>query len=181
MERKGHDPDINPDLSALNIYKGFQTAAELMAYSDEHCSTLRDAGGRSLRKDAVRMCVTILKPPAAMMNAMTTEEQMRFLTDGEEKLREIIGSDNVKSSAWHFDEQGAHVHIFWEPMTADGRLCAKEMHGLHFLGRLNREMPEYLRSKGWDIDDCNAYDAAQAKLMTEQEKSERRQKNGRSS
>lgn len=181
IERKGHDPDINPELSSQNIYEGFRTAEELLAYSDAHCSELRDAIGRSLRSDAVRMCVTIIKPPAAMMDTLTKEEQMRFLTDGVEKIREIVGANNVKSTAWHFDEQGGHVHIFWEPMTPDGRLCAKELHDLKYFGRLNREMPEYLRSKGWDIDDCNAYDAASAELMTEQERAERRQKRGRSS
>lgn len=180
-ERKGHDPDIDPERAAKNIYQGFETAADLMAYSDEHCSTLRDANGRALRKDAVRMCATIFKPPAALMATMSEEEQKIFLQDGIDKIEEIVGKDNVKAKAWHFDEQGAHVHVFWEPMTEDGRLCAKELHGLQFFGRLNKEMPEHLRSKGWDIDDCNAYDMAAEELKTEKEKSERRQKNGRSS
>lgn len=87
----------------------------------------------------------------------------------------------MKSIAIHFDEQGPHAHIFWEPMTKDSRLCAKEMHNLKFLGRLNKEMLEFLRSRGWDIDDCNAYDEALYRLMSEKEKAERRQKNGRSS
>lgn len=181
MERKGHDTDINPELSTKNIYVGYQSAAELLAYSDVHCATLTDAKGRSLRKDAVRMCVTIIKPPAAFMATLSENDQHSFLQDGVDKLTEIVGESNIRSAAWHFDEQGPHVHIFWEPMTADGRLCAKEMHNLTFLGRLNREMPAYLRSRGWDIDDCNAYDAAEEALKTGKEKAECRHKNGRSS
>lgn len=180
-ERKGHDPDINPELSAKNIYTGYKSAADLLAYSSAHCAELTDAKGRALRKDAVRMCVTILKPPVAFMATLSEEEQKIFLQDGVEKLSEIIGSDNIRSTAWHFDEQGAHVHVFWEPMTKDRRLCAKEMHNLTFLGKLNREMPAYLRSRGWDIDDCNAYDAAEEALKTGKEKAERRHRNGRSS
>ena len=180
-ERKGHDLDINPELSAKNIYTGYRSAAELLAYSTAHCASLTDAKGRSLRKDAVRMCVTIIKPPVAFMTTLCEKEQQNFLQDGIDKLTEIIGSENIRSIAWHFDEQGPHVHVFWEPLTQDGRLCAKEMHNLTFLGRLNREIPIYLREKGWDIDDCNAYDAAEAALKTEKEKAERRQKNGRSS
>lgn len=180
-ERNGHDPDIDPERAAKNIYEGFETAADLLAYSDEHCSSLRDANGRALRKDAVRMCATIFKPPAALMATMSEEDQKIFLQDGVDKIEEIVGKENVKAKAWHFDEQGAHVHVFWEPMTDDGRLCAKELHGLQFFGRLNKEMPEHLRSKGWDIDDCNAYDMAAEELKTEKEKAERRQKNGRSS
>lgn len=181
QERKGHDPDIDPERAARNVYEGFETAADLMAYSDAHCSTLRDPSGRALRKDAVRMCATILKPPAAFMATLSEEDQKIFLQDGIEKIEEIVGKDNVKAKAWHFDEQGAHVHVFWEPMTEDGRLCAKELHNLQFFSRLNKEMPEHLRSRGWDIDDCNAYDMAAEDLKTEKEKAERRQKNGRSS
>lgn len=181
LERKGHDPDINPELSSKNKYVGYQSAADLMSYSDRHCSTLTDASGRTLRKDSVRMCVTILKPPAAYMETLSEEDQDQFLQDGIDKVADIVGTRNIKSIAWHYDEQGTHVHIFWEPITKDGRLCAKEMHNLTFLGRLNREIPIHLREKGWDIDDCNAYDAAAEALKTEKDKSERRQKNGRSS
>ena len=180
-ERAGHDPDINPELSEKNIYIGYQTAAKLTAYSEEHCAGLKDASGRSLRSDAVRMCATIIKPPAAFMATLSDQEQMRFLEDGVDKLKEIVGNDNVKSIAFHFDELGPHVHVFWEPMTEDGRLCAKEMHGRTFFRRLNKEMPAHLRSCGWDIDDCNAYDQAKEKLLSEKEKAERRQRQGRSS
>lgn len=180
-ERLGHDPDINPELSEKNIYEGYETAEELMAYSSEHCYGLKDSKGRALRSDSVRMCVTIIKPPAAFMATLSEASQKQFLDDSVEKLAEIVGSENVKSKAYHFDEQGAHVHVFWEPMTKDGRLCAKEMHNLKFLSRLNKEMPQHLRSRGWDIDDCNAYDQAKEDLKTEKEKSERRHLNGRNS
>lgn len=176
-ERQGHDPDINPELAAKNRYIGFSTAAELVAYSSGRVAQLRDAKGRAVRKDAVVMCVTIFKPPAALMASLSEEQRERLLGDGVEKIRQIVGEKNVKAEAWHFDEQGDHVHVFWEPMTEDGRLCAKERHNLQFLSRLNREIPEHLRSKGWDIENCNAYDAA----MDELEKAQRRQRNGRSS
>lgn len=176
-ERKGHDPDINPALTARNKYIGFSSAAELEAYSNAHLEQLRDAKGRALRKDAVVMCVTIFKPPAALMDTLSEQDQYQLLEDGTTKLRQIIGEDNVKAEAWHFDEQGGHVHVFWEPITEDGRLCAKERHNLQFLSRLNREIPEHLRARGWDIDNCNAYDVA----MDEMERAQLRRKNGRSS
>ena len=180
-ERKGHDPDINPELSKRNKYDGLCSAAELMSYSENHCNTMKDAHNRSLRKDAVRMCVTIIKPPAAYMATLSEDDQHHFLQDGIDKIAEIVDPDNIKSIAWHFDEQGPHVHIFWEPITRDGRLCAKEMHNLAFLGKLNREMPSHLRQRGWDIDDCNAYDSAERALESAKEKSERRHMSGRNS
>lgn len=159
-ERKGHDPDIDRDRADLNYYEGFRTAAELMEYSKAHVEQLRDAKGRKLRSDAVVMCGTILKPPAAMMAQLAPADQRRFLNDANEAFAEIVGRENIKSRADHFDEQGSHSHVFWEPMTADGRLCAKEVHNLQFFGRVNRELPQKLRDKGWDIEDCECYDAA---------------------
>lgn len=183
-ERKGRDPDIDPELAHLNIYEGITSARALMEYSQKHVQELSDqqraAGGRKIRDDAVVMCSTIIKPPAEMMEAMSREDQIRFLQDAAEKFSEIVGAGNVKSKAYHFDEQGGHLHVLWEPITEDGRLCAKELHNIKFFGRLNREMPEYLRSRGWDIDDCQAYDAAKDELEQDEERKERK-KSGRSS
>ena len=172
-ERKGRDPDIDRTRSHLNYQEGYRTAAELQEYSRQHIAQLRDAKGRQLRRDAVVMCVTILKPPAAFMATLSDTEQQRFLADANEILAEIVGKENIKARADHYDEIGAHSHVFWEPMTKDGRLCAKEVHNLKFFGRVNRELPEKLREKGWDIADCECYDAAKEEYEFEQKKSGR--------
>lgn len=172
QEREGHDPDIDRDRAELNRYDGFKTAAELQEYSRQHVDQLRDAKGRKLRSDAVVMCATVLKPPAAMMATLSHDKQICLLDDAFEAFVEIVGKENIKSRADHFDEQGGHTHIFWEPMTADGRLCAKEMHNIKFFGRVNRELPEALRAKGWDIEDCDMYDAAKKEYEEEKKKSE---------
>lgn len=165
QERIGTDPDINPELSDMNRYTGYQTAAKLLEYSRQHTERLRDASGRKLRKDAVVMCVTILKPPAAFMATLSHDDQVRFLDDAYRAFVAIVGAENIKSRADHFDEQGAHSHVFWEPMTKDGRLCAKEVHNLQFFSRVNRELPHQLRERGWDIQDCDCYDAAKEKYQ----------------
>lgn len=163
-ERLGLDLDIDKELTSQNIYKGFKTAEDLMQYSLEHIAELdfnRPEGTRKIRADAVVMCGTILKPPADMMMNLSREEQQKFLEDAVEDFSKIVREDNVKSVVLHFDERVPHAHVFWEPMTEDGRLCAKEMHNLKFFGRLNREMPEMLRKQGWNIDNCQAYDKAE--------------------
>ena len=183
-ERQGRDLDIDRDRLSENRYVGFRTAAELKAYSQQHIAELSArqvaAGGRKIRNDAVVMCATIIKPPASMMKNLSEKDQLRFCSDAKRKLAEIVSKENIKSAVVHRDEQGCHMHVFWEPMTKDGRLCAKEVHNLQFLSRLNREMPEHLRSCGWDIDNCKAYDQAQEALKTAQERSEERSKHGRS-
>lgn len=183
-ERKGLDKDINPELSCNNIYTGYRTAAELMEYSAEHVAQLRDAAGRKLRKDAVVMCATIFKPPAVYMNSLPVEAQQRLLGDCLEFFESVVGKGNIKSTAQHYDELGGHLHVFWEPMTADGRLCAKEVHSLKFYAHINQYLPAYLRDRGWEIDDADCYDVNARKLEDEKGKEEayqKRKQNGRSS
>lgn len=172
-ERLGKDLDINPELSHNNINFGFGTAEELIKYSDEHVNQMNaereQRGERKIRTDAVRMCATIIKPPAEMMLQLSREQQEKFLRDSLDCFKNIIDENNIKAAAIHFDELIPHLHIFWEPMTQDGRLCGKEMHNLKYLGRLNREMPEMLRQKGWQIvDDCNAYDSVEEQKKREE-------------
>lgn len=144
---------------------------------------------RHIRDDAVVMCATIIKPSAEFMSTLSSDAQRQMLLDSYEKLKEIVGESNMKAAVIHNDELVPHLHTFWMPETEDGRLCAKEKHNLKFLGKLNKEMPAYLRSKGWDIDDCNAYDAEEEQRKKEEmgeeaykkDKQEKRQNRGRSS
>lgn len=121
-----------------------------------------------IKSDAVLMCNAIIKPPMAFMETLTREQQERFLLDGFEKFKELVGKDNVKAAVIHWDELNPHIHIFWQPVTDDGRLCAKELFDIKFLDKLNREMPKYLREKGWEIDDCDAYDIEEAQKIREE-------------
>ncbi|MBP7319615.1 MAG: plasmid recombination protein [Lachnospiraceae bacterium] len=189
-ERKGRDPDINPELSYLNQSFGFTTAKQLLAYSDEHVvnltRSLHEEGKRGVRRDAVRMIVTIFKPPGGLMDALEEEEQKELLSDCLEEFTAIVGADRIKAASIHFDELSPHIHVFWEPMTEDGRLCAKEVLNLKMYQTINKEMPKRLRERGWDmIDDCNCYDAEKEAQLSakerEQHYKERAAKNGRSS
>ena len=145
--------------------------------------------GKHLREDAVLMCATIIKPPLDYMIQLSKEKQRKLLIDSYDKLGELVGRDNIKAAVIHWDEGNPHLHVFWQPVTADGRLCAKEMHDIKFFGKLNREMPAYMREQGWNIDDCNMYDSEEEqKLRESMSKSEyrehlkeKREKNGRSS
>lgn len=170
-ERKGLDMDINPELAEHNIYEGFATASELINYSDKHIDELnewraehgeRACDRRKLKKDTVVMCATVIKPPAEMMSELSDEQQQKFLADSLEIFKNFVGGSNVKSAAFHYDERVPHLHILWEPMADEHRICAKDMHNIKFFGKLNREMPKQLRAKGWSmVDDCRAYDKAE--------------------
>lgn len=187
-ERYGKDKDIDREKTKNNEYViGFRTAKELIEYSDRTIERMKKeieennqnpklAKRRTIRKDAVVMCALIIKPPAEMMNNLSDEDQDKFLKDTLYEVADIVGVGNIKAAVIHKDERVRHMHIFWQPITEDGRLCAKEMHNQkNYFDRLNHEMPKNLRLLGWDIDECRAYD----KKSEEQKKA--KQNSGRSS
>lgn len=146
--------------------------------------------GRKIQSDAVVMCGVIVKPPQAFMATLSEQEQERFLLDSIDILKDIVGEENFKSAVIHKDELVMHAHLFWQPVTKDGRLCAKELHNLKYMTRLNKEMPQKLRDKGWTmIDDCQAYDAEEEMKLREElgdaayreHKKQQREKRGRGS
>jgi hypothetical protein len=111
------------------------------------------------------MCATVIKPPAEMMSKLTVEQQRQLLQDSFDIFKGFVGEDNIKAAAFHFDERVPHLHIFWEPMTDEYRICAKEKHNLKFFWKLNRDMPKRLREKGWYmVEDCKAYDKIEENL-----------------
>lgn len=162
-ERCGRDADIDSQWTYLNMYGGYETAEELIAYSRRHVEELSDElraqGKRGIRSDAVVMMAGIFKPPMEYWEEMTIEESEKIFQECLKKFAEIVGAENIKSWVVHYDELTPHMHVFWEPMTKDGRLCAKEVCNLKFFSKLNKEMPVYLREQGFDIADCVAYDA----------------------
>lgn len=170
FERIGRDPDIDHTRSYLNIIQGYSSTEELMAYSREHIAEMEARNGHKVRKDAVLMCVTIIKPPVAEMVRMPYEEQRRILDESVKSFGSIVDSKNVKSVVMHFDEQGPHAHIFWEPITSDGRLCAKEMHNRDFFRKVNEIIPKALRKAGFDVDVCEMYDLAEKEYDQERKK-----------
>lgn len=149
----------------------------------------KQADFRKIRNDAIIMVATLIKPPAHWINRFSADDQTKFFEDALAKVKEIVGQNNIKSVAVHYDELGPHMHIFWEPMTDDGRLSAKERVNLAFYNRLNQEMPQHMRDHGWEIDDCHCYDKAEEMKLREElgekeynkRRNERKHKNGRDS
>lgn len=188
FERAGKDLDIDHSRSHLNQTLGMSDA-ELLKYSEEHIKELtkkqRAAGKRGIRQDAVVMVATIIQPPKEFLMKLTKTDRIRFLNDAYHSLKEIVGSERMKSCILHNDEQSEHLHSFWEPMTDDGRLCAKEVVNLKFYNKLNKELPIKLREKGWkEIDDCFAFDKAEYDAMSPEEKKafwEKKKNHGRTS
>lgn len=170
-ERKCNDPDLDRSLTEKNIYKGFKSAKELVEYSENHIKELSEKnkarGLKTIRRDAITMITLIIKPPFEYMNQLTDKEQHQLLEDAYDELEKIIGADNIKSAVIHIDEVTRHMHLFFEPMMPDGRLCAKEFCNLKFFRKLNQDVPKELCKRGWNIDACDSYDKTKVNMEIE--------------
>lgn len=193
-ERWGKDEDIDRSQSSKNIYTGITSgvalADSMTKEAAEYSRQRKAAGGRALRVDAAIGWAMILKPPAEIINVMPPEQQIKFFADSDKILTEIIGTDNVRATALHRDEQAPHKHYFGMGYTKQGELCVDKVINPKLYKNLNQEYPQKMRNLGWDIEDCVVYDSEKVKNMTETEaaayrsecKSKRQQKkNGQDS
>lgn len=104
---------------------------------------------RAVRKDAVLLCeVTVsvaeLEEPPAVVH--------RFFAEATDFLRERYRPENTQFAVVHMDEELPHLHFGFVPMTPDLRLSAKNIIDRIELQRLQVELPEHLRSKGFQVE-----------------------------
>lgn len=179
IERYGIDEDIDHSRSHLNRISGkFKSTDEAVDYYvdllSNHEVTVKGKDGkihkRKPRKDVSIAGNMILKPTAEDIEHLSFEEQQRLADDlvfvGTGILKEH--GLEVDSVVIHNDEQGAHPHFLFH----DKNFQLSKKVGLKLYGDLNREVPKYLRSRGWECDDLRNYDVEATKNMTKEEKEE---------
>lgn len=83
-------------------------------------------GGRKVRKDAVTHLVARATMPDYSSRLPEEREEfvrlaMKFMAD------RYGGEENIVDCRWHFDQSSPHLHFTIVPITADGRLSAKDL------------------------------------------------------
>lgn len=166
-ERASADPDLNRNLSKLNVYEGYLRGTDLYAYWMQEAASHRDPKGRKLRSDAVIGFSAICKPDKAFMDGLQEAQQLKFLEDSKSVLTDLFAEHGleVDAVALHRDEVNPHLHIFGH----DPAFQAGKKIGLPLFSAFNRTYPERMRQLGWQVDDLMAYDDAAVKAMTEEE------------
>lgn len=134
-------------------------ANERMSYVQEYTVTKGIHAGEKkqrkmngLKKDAVTCLSLETAAPAGLSDA----EAPRWFTRVHEIMCDMFGADNVIDTDVHFDEQHEyidsvthdrvlsriHSHTMVLPMTADGRMCAKEICNRANMVRLNNAIED---------------------------------------
>lgn len=88
-------------------------------------------GKKALRKDAVTHLSVVLTGSHEDMTEIAKDKTKfnDWVTDNYRFVGERFGFNNVVEFAIHMDERTPHIHCVVVPLTADGRLSAKEVMG----------------------------------------------------
>lgn len=86
---------------------------------------IAEAGVKRVRKDAVTHLTVYASMPDYAKRS--EDERGEFVCLLKSFLEKKYGAGNVVDMRWHFDESTPHLHATVVPITADGRLCAKEL------------------------------------------------------
>ena len=167
FERKAKNPDHNYDRSRtdLNFQVGPGGVIIAVDKSRRIGDRVEEIIKKHLRPDAR---VTAISNRAVMVVFGGNRERMREMAFGSQVLNEYeetnshlmrqpeierwakdvygfvcreFGEENVASFIVHLDETGPHAHCVFVPLTADGRLCSKEILG----GKNKNEARQHMR------------------------------------
>ena len=108
-------------------------------------------GEKAIRKDAVVMTSTLITSDGEFFKKISPLEQKNFFESAFDKLKDLYGEKNIVSAVVHMDETTPHMHFCSVPLTEQGKLSAKIIFNRQNLLSLQKELPTYLQSKGFEI------------------------------
>lgn len=97
--------------------------------TDQALGKLRDKLPEKRRKDAVIAIEYVMTASPEWWSKASEQEQRAFITKSQDWLAQKYGNDNIIALSVHRDETTPHLSAMVTPITADGRLCAKDFIG----------------------------------------------------
>ena len=97
--------------------------------TDEAMGKLRAMLPAKRRKDAVLAVEYLMTASPEWWEKATPEQQSDFFKQSKQWLADKFGADRIFVATIHRDETSPHLSAFVVPLTADGRLSAKELIG----------------------------------------------------
>ncbi|MBU3192200.1 MobV family relaxase [Clostridium bowmanii] len=142
--------DINKDRTILNYDLHNE---KHINYNHKVKEIIKDgySVNKGIRKDAVVMTSTLITSDNEYFKKLPQEDQAKFFKQTYEFLKEKYGEKNIVAATVHLDETTPHMHLCSVPLTEDGRLSAKITFNRKALLQLQSELPQYLQSRGFDV------------------------------
>lgn len=125
------NPDIDRSRSDRNYSIGSYDGNMSFNARIEQQIRERYKGSRAIRKDANKCVELLFTSDRDFMDSLNPEQERAFFKDCYDfTARHFGGQENIIADVVHKDEIGAaHMHIDFVPLTADGRLSAKDYLG----------------------------------------------------
>ncbi len=158
------NPNLNLDYTDLNVHRMMkngeyvdtekcQLASIFSAKKKEINQARKFMGKTKVRKDATVCCSFIISEDHSFFENMTRDDCIKFFETAVNWFNKNFGN-NVLQYSIHFDEYTPHMHMRLCPQKGDA-LSAKTMFDRKALQRIQKELPAYMRSQGYDVGEPN--------------------------
>ena len=127
-ERQKEQYASNPDIDASRSKYNFHIVKPEGRYYHFIQNRIEQAGCRT-RKDSTRFVDTLITASPEFFKKKSPKEIQEFFQRAADFLIGRVGKENIVSAVVHMDEKTPHLHLCFVPLTADGRLSAKEIIG----------------------------------------------------
>ena len=123
-EKYASNPDVDTSRSHLN----FHLVTPQRKYRAEAEKQIAEVGCRT-RSDSVRVVEALVTASPEFFKGKKKIEVKAYFQEALGFIREHQDPKTIISAVVHMDEKTPHMHLSFVPLTADGRLCAKEIVG----------------------------------------------------
>ena len=127
-ERTKDEYASNPDIDKSRSHLNFHLLEPERKYRAEAERQIKDAGCRT-RSDSVRLVEALVTATPEFFKGKKKAEIKAYFQEALDFIREHQDQKTIISAVVHMDEKTPHMHLSFVPLTADGRLCAKEIVG----------------------------------------------------
>ena len=123
-EKYASNPDVDTSRSHLN----FHLVTPQRKYRAEAEKQIAEAGCRT-RSDSVRVVEALVTASPEFFKGKKKGEIKAYFQEALDFIKQNQKPETIISAVAHMDEKTPHMHLCFVPLTADGRLSAKEIVG----------------------------------------------------
>ena len=132
----------NPDIDCSRSKYNFHLIEPPQRYRAEAESQIQAAGCRT-RTDSVRVVEAMFTATPEFFKGKKLPEVRRYFEESLRFFEQHQSRKTIISAVVHMDEKTPHMHLSFVPLTADGRLSAKEIVG-------NKKKLTWWQDKFWE-------------------------------
>ena len=118
----------NPDVDISRSKYNFHLIEPEQKYRAEAERQIKEAGCRT-RSDSVRVVEALVTAPPEFFRGKKKSEIRAYFQEALAFIQQNQAPKTIISAVVHMDEKTPHMHLSFVPLTADGRLSAKEIVG----------------------------------------------------